>query len=76
MRNGDWRYRPDAGLAVMSVVAIVALAIVAAFLPERPLTIAAMMVAALGLTDHVFRPRAATMVPSRRFARNSRKTGA
>jgi hypothetical protein len=34
---------------------------ITAFLLERPATIAAMAVAALGLTDHMMRPRAAAM---------------
>jgi hypothetical protein len=118
MTNGDWRYWPDAGLIVMGLAAIVALAIavsgyfssdseisaargfllvcasslavvvvaaslpileggshglvalllgtsIAAFLLERPVTIAAMAVAALGLTDHLLRPRATAKAPSK-----------
>ena len=122
MTNGERRYWPDAGLAVMGLAALVALAIavsgylspdseisaasafllvcasslavavvasalpilevgshgvvvisvvvcvldllgisIAAFLLERPVAIAAMAVAALGLTDHLMRPRAAAM---------------
>jgi hypothetical protein len=125
MTNGDWRYWPDAGLIVMGLAAIVALATaasgyfssdseisaargfllvcassvavavlaaslpilesgshglvalsvvlcvldllgtsIAAFLLERPVTVAAMAVAALGLTDHLMRPRAAAMARS------------
>jgi hypothetical protein len=126
MTNEDWRYWPDAGLIVMGLAAIVALAIavsgyfssdseisaargfllvcasslavvvvaaslpileggshglvalyvvlcvldllgtsIAAFLLERPVTIAAMAVAALGLTDHLMRPRATAMARSK-----------
>jgi hypothetical protein len=126
MTNGDWRYWPDAGLIVMGLAAIVALAIavsgyfssdseisaargfllvcasslavvvvaaslpileggshglvalsvvlcvldllgtaIVAFLLERPVTIAAMAVAALGLTDHLMRPRATAMARSK-----------
>src|SRR5208282_6770855 len=38
---------------------------IAAFLLERPVTIAAMAVAALGLTDHLMRPQVAAMAPSK-----------
>jgi len=126
MRNDERRYWPDAGLAVMGLAALVAIAIavngylssdseisaargfllvcassvavvvvaaslpileggshgfvalsvvlcvldllgtsIAAFLLERPVTIAAMAVAALGLTDHLMRPRAAAMARSK-----------
>jgi len=126
MANDDRQYWPDAGLTVMGLAALVALAIgvsgylspdseisaargflllcasslavvvVAASLPilecgsrglvafsvvlclldllgtsiaasllERPVTIAAMAVAALGLTDHLMRPRAAATARSR-----------
>jgi hypothetical protein len=44
----------------------------AAFLLERPATIAAMAVAALGLTDHLLRPPVAAAAPSKTFARVSR----
>jgi hypothetical protein len=38
---------------------------IAAFLLERPMTIAAMAVAALGLTDHLMRPRAGATARSK-----------
>jgi hypothetical protein len=48
---------------------------IAAFLLERPATIAVMAVAALGLTDHLLRPRVAAMAPSKAFSRVSRNRG-
>jgi hypothetical protein len=69
MNDDDGRYWPDSGLTV-SLAAIVALALsvvlclldlsgtsIAASL-EPPLTIAAMAIAALRITDQLMRPRA------------------
>ncbi|MFY9970027.1 MAG: hypothetical protein WBQ45_17840 [Roseiarcus sp.] len=44
----------------------------AAFLLERPATIAAMAVAVIGLTDHLLRPHNAAMAPSKALSRVSR----
>ena len=55
------------GLVALSVVLCVLDLLgtsIAAFLLERPVTVAAMAVAALGLTDHLMRPRAAAMARS------------
>ncbi|MBV8104486.1 MAG: hypothetical protein JO223_07665 [Hyphomicrobiales bacterium] len=55
---------PVAFFAVLCVLDLLGTSI-AAFLLERPATIAAMAVAALGLTDHLMRPRAVATARSK-----------